>query len=110
MDVTALFSAISSVANLGKPVIEEAVAQKHEAALRQRMSELQDILSKPDSVDRSRALAAFVGRLCGDAGHPFVVVAGASVEVPVEAFVSLVAIAGESIKFRADLARLQFKR
>lgn len=111
LDVTAVFSAVSDLAKLGKPILDEAVAQKHEAALRDRLRKFQDILSEPDSADRASALSAFVGELCADTGHPFASMAGGNtIDIPVEAFTALVSIAAEAVKFRADLARIQFKQ
>ena len=109
-DVTALFSAIDGVAKLGKPVLDEAVAQQHDAALRARLREFANILGRPDSVDRADDLARFVAGLCADSGHPVAPVAdGPSIRIPVAYFVALVTVCAECVKLRADLARVQFQ-
>ena len=101
-----LLNAISEVAGVAKPIVEDGLAQKYEKAHQKRIAELQDILAIADGPSRADRLNAYILRLCADAGQPLVLQGDACISVPIGAFTAIVSEVSEGIKKDAIIASI----
>lgn len=100
--ITAVMDAISSVANVAKPYIDEHLAQKYEAEHKDRITEWQNLLNMPDNSARADLIELFAIKLCNAAGQAIGTM-GDNISVPVEALTALVKIASDKIQVQETL-------
>lgn len=103
--VTAIANAISSIAGVAQPFIDQAVAQKYENEFTDNIAEINQALANldPSTVD------ALVLRLIGEAGQTIGGV-GEIVGISVGKLAAILAIVAGKIKDDHLLANIQFKQ
>ena len=108
--VGAVAEAVTAVADLAQPILDQHVSEKYDNELQARNQQLAGILGMPTNDDdeeaaRADALQRYLEQLCIDAGAPtggF----GDDISVPVSFIQSLCTIANNKIHTDGELAEL----
>ena len=104
MIADSIIKLLGSLVGIAKPVLEDYEAKRHESDLRDRLEEYQSISAEIDANERAHRTRVFIQRLCLDAGYPVrQPLSGTSIEIPVEAYDSLVRGQCELIKVKGVL-------
>ena len=107
--ITAVANALERAGQLVQPFINEAIAQKHNEAFANRIREYSRVCAIADPRGRADALNGFVLRLLADNGKACRGV-GEYISVPVDVLDTFIEITGESIRDKALMASMEFKR
>lgn len=107
--LTAVANAISGIAGVAQPFIEDYIKQKYENECKERQAKWQDILADPDIHNQPDAIQSYIVRLTSDAGASASGV-GTCRSVPLDSLTALVNIACAKIKDDELLANIQFKK
>lgn len=101
--ITAIANAITGLANIAKPFIDDHIAQKYENEEKERLSEWNKLISE----NNPNHINTFVLRLINDAGHISSGV-GENRSVSLDVINALIAITCGKIKDDQLLANIQF--
>lgn len=109
--VGAVAEAVTALANLAQPILDQHIVEKYDNELRSRNQSIADVIGMPTKDDdeeaaRADALQRLIVQLCIDAGSPtggF----GDDISVPVSFLESLLQIAANKIHTDGELAELE---
>lgn len=103
-------AAITGVAGVAKPIVEDHYQQKYRNEHIERIKELDQILEMQDSPDRANRLHEWLDRVCVQNGHATgFVLSGNFVRVPVEYWLLICGDLSEKVMDNEVLQKLQSK-
>lgn len=103
-DPTAFAEAAKEALGIAKPLVDEAVAQKHESAHKYRMEAWNEAQSIDDPVVRADKSWASILRILSEAGTPTQSF-GRNTAIPIDTLAKLFELASEGIRDKALLNR-----
>lgn len=107
--ITAIANAISGIAGMAQPFIEEHFSQLFEKQHAERIKELEGILAEENINVRADLLHEFTIRLLNESGKTITGAVSRNIRIPLDVYIALLEEVSEGIKKDKIINKIQFK-